>query len=717
MATTVDTLLVRIEADMSDLRRDIERATRAVETQTGSMSRAFAKVGRAIAAIGGAYAFGSFIKETISTGAQVEGLKVQLDALLGSAEEGGKAFDKMAEFAARVPFSLQDIQSASGSLAAASKNADQLGELLQVTGNIASQFNIPFDQAAENVQRSLSAGAASADLFQQKGVNAFMGFEAGVSYSASETAKKLIEYFGTGGKSDGAMDNFAKTTGGALSMFGDAMFGIRKTIAESGLNEGFVELVNVITDMLKGSTGLAQSIGEVLGGAFSSLAKAMRFVQAISGEIIAVFGSIINIVTILTGYVMAAFGPVVQAAMSAVGTALAVIKQNFDLVVLVTAAWLTYNIGATFLSTAHSALSLAKSLRGLGMTQKIVNVIARKGLGPWILIGGIFGAITGLTDDLAEKIGDIAQKAYDMLPKELRDGFGDLAEDFTAAGAAIEEATKSLTYNPLKIDIDEGIVGPDEIAAATAAIQAALASQGGSAAAASKEFDKLKTSIEGLQPEKDKLKEKIDAITDALPKMSGKLREQAEVAIAILKQQLRELNPMYTTLKDATISFSQSVASSFADALVEGKDAMEGLKNAFKSFVKQMIAKALELYVFNHIINAVFGLSGSAALPTASLLKRASGGSLQPGVPTVVGERGPELIVPSSAGTIMNAHNTRNAGGGAPVVINQSINVSAGVAQTVRAEMMNMLPSFKESAMQGVLDAKRRGGSFGQAFG
>lgn len=65
----------------------------------------------------------------------------------------------------------------------------------------------------------------------------------------------------------------------------------------------------------------------------------------------------------------------------------------------------------------------------------------------------------------------------------------------------------------------------------------------------------------------------------------------------------------------------------------------------------------------------------------------------------------------------MNAHNTRNAGGGAPVVINQSINVSAGVAQTVRAEMMNMLPSFKESAMQGVLDAKRRGGSFGQAFG
>ena len=91
---------------------------------------------------------------------------------------------------------------------------------------------------------------------------------------------------------------------------------------------------------------------------------------------------------------------------------------------------------------------------------------------------------------------------------------------------------------------------------------------------------------------------------------------------------------------------------------------------------------------------------------------------MQPGVPTLVGERGPELIVPSSTGTIMNNMNTKNAGGGGvATIVNQTINVSAGVSQTVRAEMMSLLPRFKQDTMSAVVDAKRRGGSFGQAFG
>ena len=55
--------------------------------------------------------------------------------------------------------------------------------------------------------------------------------------------------------------------------------------------------------------------------------------------------------------------------------------------------------------------------------------------------------------------------------------------------------------------------------------------------------------------------------------------------------------------------------------------------------------------------------------------------------------------------------------GGSPVVVNQSINVDAGVAQTVRAEILTMMPMFKEQAMSAVLDARRRGGSFAATFG
>jgi hypothetical protein len=56
-------------------------------------------------------------------------------------------------------------------------------------------------------------------------------------------------------------------------------------------------------------------------------------------------------------------------------------------------------------------------------------------------------------------------------------------------------------------------------------------------------------------------------------------------------------------------------------------------------------------------------------------------------------------------------------GGGNGVVVNQTINLSAGVSQTVRTEVMNMMPQIQQAAVSGVLDAKRRGGSFSSAFG
>ena len=176
---------------------------------------------------------------------------------------------------------------------------------------------------------------------------------------------------------------------------------------------------------------------------------------------------------------------------------------------------------------------------------------------------------------------------------------------------------------------------------------------------------------------------------------------------------------MYKSLKDSTLALGQSISNSFADAMLNSKDALDSLQNVFKSFVQQMIAKAFELFVVNKILNGIFGLGGTPdALPTKSFgLPQAGGGTLQAGVPTLVGERGPELIVPNSASTILNNQNTRGAlSGGGGTVVNQTINVETGVSQTVRAEMISLLPKFKKDTMAAVLDAKRRGGTYGKAF-
>ena len=92
---------------------------------------------------------------------------------------------------------------------------------------------------------------------------------------------------------------------------------------------------------------------------------------------------------------------------------------------------------------------------------------------------------------------------------------------------------------------------------------------------------------------------------------------------------------------------------------------------------------------------------------------KAIGGPVQRGNPYVVGERGPELFVPSRTGSIVP--NDKMTGGG-QVVVNQTINVSTGVQQTVRTEIKSLMPQIAESAKAAVADAKRRGGSYGRAF-
>jgi hypothetical protein len=57
-----------------------------------------------------------------------------------------------------------------------------------------------------------------------------------------------------------------------------------------------------------------------------------------------------------------------------------------------------------------------------------------------------------------------------------------------------------------------------------------------------------------------------------------------------------------------------------------------------------------------------------------------------------------------------------NGGEGGGTTVNQVINISTGVQQTVRAEIKSMMPQIADNAKAAVLDAKRRGGSYGGAF-
>lgn len=105
------------------------------------------------------------------------------------------------------------------------------------------------------------------------------------------------------------------------------------------------------------------------------------------------------------------------------------------------------------------------------------------------------------------------------------------------------------------------------------------------------------------------------------------------------------------------------------------------------------------------------GTSGVFGMPDAL----ATGGSANRMTPYLVGERGPEIIIPKTAATVLNSNNTRSAmGGGGGTMVQQVFNISTGVQDTVRAEIQSMMPQFEQRAVTAVASAKARGGTIGR---
>ena len=222
---------------------------------------------------------GIVIKQFVDVGRTVEDLQVRLKQLFGSTQEGAKAFDVMAKFAGRVPFSLEQIQSASGNLAVVAGDADRLSKILEITGNVAAVTGIDFNVAAEQIQRSFAGGIAAADIFREKGVRDMLGFKAGATVTAEDTVAAFQKVFGKGGKFGGATEELATTFTGTLSMLGDKLFNFKKTVAGAEffdeLKKEFKSLNQFIEENSEDFEAIANAIGKVLAVAVKAFAAAV----------------------------------------------------------------------------------------------------------------------------------------------------------------------------------------------------------------------------------------------------------------------------------------------------------------------------------------------------------------------------------------------------------------------------------------------------------
>jgi len=249
---------------------------------------------------------GLVVRNLVNTGKEVENLRTRLKFLLKNTNEGAKAFENMSEFASRVPFSLEEISRGSGILATVTDNADDLQNMLEITGNVAAVTGLDFRTAAEQIQRSFSAGIGAADLFREKGVRNMLGFKAGATVSIEETVQAFERVFGSGGRFGKATDELAQTLEGTLSMLGDKVFAFKKTLLDAGffseLKRQFGDLDKFLEKNSEQIEQIAIQVGTNLAiatikaaEAIKLLANNFRDLQSVLGILLIALGGMLKI--------------------------------------------------------------------------------------------------------------------------------------------------------------------------------------------------------------------------------------------------------------------------------------------------------------------------------------------------------------------------------------------------------------------------------------
>ena len=678
MATELDKLVVKIEADLSDLKKGMANANKAVgdssKKMSGSLkkfSNSLNKVSKTAVKVGAVLgvAFGAlFVKGVIDVGIQVENLQIRLKALFGSAEEGTKAFEKMIEFAGKVPFTLNQIQSASGNLAVVAEDADELARILEITGNVAAVTGLDFQQTAEQIQRSFSGGIASADVFRERGVRDLLGFSAGATVSAEQTAIAFEKVFGKGGQFGNMTDELSNTLTGTISMIKDKFMQFQLAVAESF----FAEIKRQFTDLnkfLDENNDAIKNIGKEVG---EKLAKSIKFLVDNTENLKLFFIALAGAATLSA---LASLTVAVDLLNAAIARNPLLFTKKVG--AIVQAIITLKHIGDAAEATKEKLEALEKQNQIMAQGQ---GMLLKKNL-------DLIQAPTITKDFEIERIMEIVDKKLEL--------------------EKLEKQALINAQNKIKADLQ--------------------------AAKLARESHQQMVLREKMMEQQIEQERNLAIIKEVNAEARGKQFEEEMEEVAQLHKNFERMG--------------QAISTAFGEAVISGKDFKDSMVDIFQSVAQQVVGLIFQLRVMEPLLAKIRSAHESSQLFGGSLLKNlfsagatgsltntgmimgglsgssmplgamAGGGSVNPNMPYMVGERGAEMFVPKSAGNIVNNNNLSGVGSGQPIVIEQNLNFATGVSQTVRAEVLNLLPAIKENTLSAVREARLRGGTFAKDFG
>lgn len=659
MANEIDKLVIKIEADTRQLKKELKDIQGKIKTTGVTGGAAFGALGGASAALAGSLkklagpvaigavvvGIGKLANFSARAGMEFEDLKDSLDTVFGSVEAGDKQFDRILRFAQTTPFQIDTVTKAFISLG--SVGIEPTSRMMQVfadTASVAVDQRGAFEALIRVVQRAEAGalGLQELNMLADRGIDVFKGLKDELGLSRLELtdfgqtaggAKIIVESLTNvlekqfGGAMVNKMDNLSV----AISNMEIAFKSLGNEIFESGLGDFFKFFVDKAAQAANAvAVSLAAIRGEGLGITLEAptLTGDMNFDQMQSARKDTAISNIKAIDNELAKYRLTSDG-------------VNDIQEKFQI-----ALGKTGGEAVTFIGKFKLALNVLKEF-GIGENESaeiIANLIAERE-NQIKALGNATKSQRKLTEEekTAMMTAGKMVRAFGLIDKHLKDLAGD---------------TELLTFAQENLN---QIFKDNEIALRALGI----------------------TSAEQLKPH---------------------LEDMIETTGAVKTTMENELGP-------AIAQISHSFTNQFVNALLEGQNALDSFKSFAQNIVAQIVSTFLQLAIINPILNNIFsGANDGAGLGLSEL---AGGGTIQGGRATLVGERGPEIFVPNTGGTIMNNMNTKNAlGGGTPINIYQNLNFATGVVPTVRAEVTKMMPQIADVTKAAVQESAMRGGSF-----
>jgi len=200
----------------------------------------------------------------------------------------------------------------------------------------------------------------------------------------------------------------------------------------------------------------------------------------------------------------------------------------------------------------------------------------------------------------------------------------------------------------------------------------------------------------------------LNIALSAFKDVGGPVGETQEQLVAKLKEQATvsaQLNKLLEEQGKVALEAGQITAGAFENAILSG----EKLRDTIKALARDLLSLLFRQQITEPLAKAIGTSSFFANIFGGP---RAGGGPVGAGTAYLVGEKGPELFMPASSGSIVpNNRLGSNGGGSTGVTINYHI--AAGVT---RAELVPILETERKRLKAEIPDMVRRGGAYRAAF-